>query len=204
MKSFGNRLAIYACTGATPSIARNAVPLIIFDNIVSNDVTGLPHTNNMVVTVDNLRNDVVLAKFLKDNVTAESATTGSDTTLEDGVVIAASSGGTDPSLIATLYGGLEDDLRQVFIGTVKVTTNSGNFSTAGGDYTKKSFEISFVKAGRVVTLPDATVANISTDTFYPQTHVTTGGTASAMPAPATLLADESCVEVWIGKGTKTV
>ena len=204
MKSFGNLLKIFACTGATPSISKTAVPLIVFDNIVKNDVTGLPHTNNMVVTVDNLRNDVTLAKFLKDNVTSESATTGSDITLEDGAVISASAGGTDPSLIAVLYGGLEDDLRQVFIGTVKVTTNSGNFSTAGGDYTKKSFEISFVKAGRDVTLPAVNVANVSGDTFYPITHVTTGGTASVLPAPTTLLADESCVECWIAKGSKTV
>lgn len=204
MKSFGNLLKIFACTGATPSISATAVPLIVFDNIVKNDVTGLPHTDNMVVTVDNLRNDVVLAKFLKDNVTAESATTGSDITLEDGAVISASAGGTDPSLIAVLYGGLEDDLRQAFIGTVKVTTNSGNFSTAGGDYTKKSFEISFVKAGRVVTLPNPATANDGTSTFYPTSHVTMGGTASTMPAPATLLATQSCVEVWIDKGSKTV
>lgn len=203
MKGFGNRLAVFACTGATPTIAKNAVPIIVFNRIEKNDVTGLPHLDNMVVNVDQIDNDVTFAKFLKDNVTAESATTGSDVTLEDGAVESAGSGGTDPVLCAILYGGIEDDLRQAFVGTIKVTNNSGAFSTAGGANTKKSLEISFVKAGRDVTLPDATIANITTDTFYPQTHVTTGGTASVMPAPVKILATQSCVEVWIAKGSKT-
>lgn len=206
MVGSGNLVEIFAITGATPTIAKDAVPLWSTTTIVKNDLAGHPNTHNVVLTIDNLKNDDKTGKFLKDNLTSDSSASGNDVTLEDNTVVSTStSSGTDPNLFAVVYFGIDGGYRQTFMGPVKLTSNSGALSTTGNDFTKRTFEIAFIKATKAVTLPSKTVANTATDTFYPTTHVTLPETtASQMPAVATVPVDTSCVECWLPKGSKTV
>lgn len=202
----GNLVRIFSITGATPTIAKDAVPLFETQLIEKNSLTGHPNKHDVVINVDNLTNTPAFAKFLDTYLTAESTAEATTVNLEDGAVYStATSGGTDPSLFAVVYFGLDSGYRQVFMGPVKVSGDTGNESTQANNPTRRVCEITFVKATKAITLPSKTTANTATDTFYPTTHVTLPeATPSVMPAVATVAVDKSCVEVWLPKGSKNI
>lgn len=206
MVGSGNLIRIFSITGETPTIAKDATPVWESALIEKNDLAGHPNANNVVLTVDNLKNDDKTGKFIKDYLSADSSSSPTEVTLEDNTIVSTStSSGVDPTLVAVVYFGVDGNYRQTFIGPVKLTSNTGNISTSGNNFTRRTFEVSFIKATKAITLPSKTVANVVADTFYPTTHVVLPETtASAMPAVATVPVGTSCVECWLPKGSKAV
>lgn len=198
----GNSFRIFAITGETPTITANQVPIVVFDGIEKSDYTGHPNLNNLEVTLDNLRNDDVVAKLLADYLEADSATEAVEITLEDGTKESTSSSGADPELYGIGSLLIANGKRMTYMGPIKLSGDSGAVSTTGGAFTRRTFKATFVKATKAITLPDPAVANAADATFYPQTLYTLPQGTVTMPATATHAVGTSAIEAWLPKGTK--
>jgi hypothetical protein len=198
----GNDFFLIAISGDTPTIAKNATVLWGTNQIESSDISGVPKLHNMVFNLDNISNSAELGKLLKDYITEDAGADVQEVPFENGAKWNSSSSGSDPNLVGVWRGGVVNGYRLHFIFPCKITSNTGNISTTGGQATRRTFEVSAVKATKTITLPDKSVANVSGDTFYNPAYVTLPeATPSAMPAVATIAIGTSCVEAWLPKET---
>lgn len=199
MVSSGNDVAFFELSGATPSVLADAVPEWETKRIEKLTFSGHPNTNNIQLVIDQLNNDPDFAKFLNTYLTEDAGGDVQEVTLEDNTKESTSSSGSDPELLCRVFFGIEDGYRMAMVFPCKITVDSGNIDTTGGQFIRRTITVQAVKATKAVTLPS------TNGTVYPTTHcVLPGTTPSKMPLVTSIAIGKSGAEMWLEKGSKAV